>query len=591
MASDQTDRRNGLTTGLAIKPPVKAATTASLGAAKAGLSVIDGYQTVAGDRILRKNEADAKLNGIWNAAAGTWTRAKDCDGNLDLTQGTIVHVLNGTVSAGLFYECTTTGSIVIGTSNLTWAVVSPSSPITLPLSLAQGGTAATSAISALSNLGVIQVTAEAGTANAQTGTIDALVTAFRADQIFEYVPNITNTGAVTLTLTPAGGAALAARNVFYDGAACAGGELVLGVPTLLLDDGVRLHIVGYSRKIRGSQLSAGSQLINGTIVPTNNATQLTLTIKTLAGADPSAADPVGVVFRNVTAGTGDYTVLWLTAATLIQTTVGGTFGVANNIAFRLWITMFNDGGTLRLGVVNCLTTAAGAGSGRDVTALNSVGLGAWGIASSTQIGAGSTAAQTHYTSGAAVAAKAYATIGYLTYEAGLAAAGTFTANPSRLQLFGPGVALPGQLVQSQCFPTGAVATGTTTVPNDDTIPQNTEGDQYISQAITPSSAANMLRMTAAGHFTNSVIEQFTMSLFQDAVANALKTSHQLITNAASVVKYDLVHEMVANLSVATTMKIRAGGSAAGTTTFNGSGGSRLYGGVLSSFLRCEEIMA
>lgn len=122
MASDQTDRRNGLTTGLAIKTPVKAATTASLGAGASGLQIIDGYQTVAGDRVLRKNEADAKLNGIWNAAAGVWTRAKDCDGNLDLTQGTIVHVINGTVSARTWYELTTANPITIGTTSLTWTL-------------------------------------------------------------------------------------------------------------------------------------------------------------------------------------------------------------------------------------------------------------------------------------------------------------------------------------------------------------------------------------------------------------------------------------------------------------------------------------
>lgn len=248
MASDQTDRRNGLTTSLAIKAPVKAATAAAA-AALSGLLIVDGYQSVAGDRILVKNQVDQKTNGIYNAAAGAWTRAKDSDGNLDWMQGTIVHVLNGTVSAGLFYEQTTAGTITVGTSNLAFAVVSPSSPITLPLSLAQGGTGGTTAIGGLANLGVIQVTGEAGTANVQTGTIDALVTALRADQLFIHTPSITNTGATTITYTPNGGAALAAKNVFFDGAALTGGELVLGVPTILHFDGVELNIIGHTRKL------------------------------------------------------------------------------------------------------------------------------------------------------------------------------------------------------------------------------------------------------------------------------------------------------------------------------------------------------
>jgi len=41
----------------------------------------------------------------------------------------------------------------------------------------------------------------------------------------------------------------------------------------------------------------------------------------------------------------------------------------------------------------------------------------------------------------------------------------------------------------------------------------------------------------------------------------------------------------------TTMKIRAGAVSAGTTTLNGAGAARKYGGVLASYLRIREIMA
>ena len=37
----------------------------------------------------------------------------------------------------------------------------------------------------------------------------------------------------------------------------------------------------------------------------------------------------------------------------------------------------------------------------------------------------------------------------------------------------------GKLLQQVNFQSGAVATGTTIFPEDDTIPQNTEGDQYM----------------------------------------------------------------------------------------------------------------
>ena len=48
-----------------------------------------------------------------------------------------------------------------------------------------------------------------------------------------------------------------------------------------------------------------------------------------------------------------------------------------------------------------------------------------------------------------------------------------------------------QVVNTQ---TGAVDTGTTAMPCDDTIPQNTEGDEFMTLAITPTSATNKLKI-------------------------------------------------------------------------------------------------
>jgi hypothetical protein len=334
--------------------------------------------------------------------------------------------------------------------------------------------------------------------------------------------------------------------------------------------------------------STGFSIVNGTLVPSNNATQLTIAIKTLAGNDPSASDPVYVLFRNVTAGTGDYAVITLTAATSIQTTVGGTFGVANSVSFRLWIVGFNDGGTFRLGLINCLTTVAGTGTGRDVTAI--FPLAGWGIASSTQIGAGSTSASTFYTNGAAASSKAYTTIGYLTYESGVATAGTFTANPSRLQLFNRNSdPLPGQVVQVQRNDTGAVATGTTVIPNDDTIPQNTEGDQYMSQAFTPGSAANAMFIETTGYFSPAVAATIGGALFQDAVANAIAVSFVFGNNAVPVVA-SVKKSMLAATTSSITFKLRAGPLGATTITFNGVGGARVFGGVINSFIEAREVM-
>ncbi len=58
------------------------------------------------------------------------------------------------------------------------------------------------------------------------------------------VPALTNTGATTLNITPSGGAALGAKNVFVNGVACVGGELIAGNPVLLVYDGTQYQAFG-----------------------------------------------------------------------------------------------------------------------------------------------------------------------------------------------------------------------------------------------------------------------------------------------------------------------------------------------------------
>ena len=117
----QVDRTMGLIGNVAMKAPVRLASTAPLGAAMSGLPVIDSVQTVAGDRILRKDESDASLNGIWTADSAIWNRAQDFDGPLDAATGTLVLVTEGTVYTGSMWEITTLGDIDIGTTLIDWA--------------------------------------------------------------------------------------------------------------------------------------------------------------------------------------------------------------------------------------------------------------------------------------------------------------------------------------------------------------------------------------------------------------------------------------------------------------------------------------
>ncbi len=328
---------------------------------------------------------------------------------------------------------------------------------------------------------------------------------------------------------------------------------------------------------------------NLSLVASVAANALTIALKTKAGTDATATDKISIPFRSATAANGDFATVDVTSASSLVISNGSTLGSVANIANRFWVVGFNDAGTFRLGLVNCLTTVAGAGSGRDVTAIYPLRDDV--LASSTAEGGAGAAdsAQVIYT-GTAVSAKAMRVLGYLEYNVGLGTAGVYATVPTKLQLFGPGISLPGQVVQTVRNDTGAVATGTTVMPFDDTIPQITEGNQYMTQAITPSNAANVLAVDLLAQLSLVSAQVSGHALFQDAVANALKAGNFNSPVGTGMFAFNLSMRILSSLVVSTTFRYRSGANAANTTSFNGSSAVRIYGGVGNSFMQVQEIM-
>lgn len=151
MAATHEDRNAQLSPGVAIKAPCKAATIGAI--TLSGEQTVDGVALVSGDRCLVKNQVDQTANGIYGVSTGSWAREPDFDGTRDVVTGTFVFITNGATNAGAFYECTTTGTIVFGTSNITFAV-GALGPITTPLSIVNGGTG--SATGSVANLIFLQ---------------------------------------------------------------------------------------------------------------------------------------------------------------------------------------------------------------------------------------------------------------------------------------------------------------------------------------------------------------------------------------------------------------------------------------------------
>jgi hypothetical protein len=308
---------------------------------------------------------------------------------------------------------------------------------------------------------------------------------------------------------------------------------------------------------------------------------LTIALKGADGNDPAAANPVSFVFRNATPATGTPVVRTATAAMSLVISSGSTMGFTSAQAGRLWIVVFDDAGTLRLGAINCRSGT------------NIFPLGAVGIASSTAEGGAGAADSAHvFYTGTAVTSKAFVILGYLDWASGLTTAGTYAIVPTTIKLFAQGDKLPGDVIQRQSSQISASATGTTVMPADNTIPQSTEGDQYASQAITPTASPNVLAVEFYGLLSSSnTAASFGVALFQDSAANALAASGSVFTAAFDGRSIPLTHELLAGTTSATTFKIRAGSSGAGTTSFIASNGSRQYGAIPAARLGVSEIMA
>jgi len=85
---------------------------------------------------------------------------------------------------------------------------------------------------------LVYLTSPAGT-NTITATAPLSLTAYAAGQTFRFIPANTNTGATTLNINSIG-----AKNIFRNGAALLGGEIVASGPVEVFYDGTQFQLIG-----------------------------------------------------------------------------------------------------------------------------------------------------------------------------------------------------------------------------------------------------------------------------------------------------------------------------------------------------------
>lgn len=104
--------------GLAPKQACKVATTADI--TLSGLQTIDTtYTTVAGDRVLVKNQLNSAQNGIYIASAGAWSRSADMDVWSEVP-GAYTVILNGSVNGSTSWVTTAADTGTIGVTAMPW---------------------------------------------------------------------------------------------------------------------------------------------------------------------------------------------------------------------------------------------------------------------------------------------------------------------------------------------------------------------------------------------------------------------------------------------------------------------------------------
>jgi len=138
--------------------------------------------------------------------------------------------------------------------------------------------------------------------------------------------------------------------------------------------------------------------------------------------------------------------------------------------------------------------------------------------------------------------------------------------------------------------TASVVTCNTTMPSDDTIPQNTEGTEVLTLAITPySSTSTLIIEFKSSISSDSSVTAMSTALFQDTTAGALAANSDPFP-ASLGGTFSLRHIMTSGTTSSTTFKIRVGPSSNVAYVNGNASGTRRMGGVSETRLTITELI-
>lgn len=236
----------------------------------------------------------------------------------------------------------------------------------------------------------------------------------------------------------------------------------------------------------GGFLTESFNVNNLALTASVSANALTVALKTNAGADPSAADPVKINFRNATATNGTYVERSITSAKSVVVPSGTTIGTISGAPAYIYVYAIDNAGTVELALST--STILDEGS----------------LQSSSAISGGSFPGTLYSTS--AIASKAVRLIGRIATQQ--TTAGTWATSPSELSV----------------------------LPFDKTLYSDNKnyiinGDMYIAQrltyfGVTSVSIGNPLTSSSGSFMTRFACDRWMCFRATDLPANSSTASRQ-----------------------------------------------------------------
>lgn len=384
-----------------------------------------------------------------------------------------------------------------------------------------------------------------------------------------------------------------------------------------------LNETGVWKQIQASEISglfSGSPvavpIINGYFAVSVSSSAATLFVLNVNGSVPTSANPVLLVFRNNTVGTGAYNVY--TLDTSINGTIpsGATLGVTASQGFRVWVTAVTSATSVPiLGVITCKSNIN----------IYPLALAAESTVGSTLLTSASDSSQILYTASVSVSNGLMNILGYMTWENGLVTPGEWSVAPTDVMQSRVGMNFPGQCINQWGSQSGA-STGysfTTSVPSDNTIPQTTETASILSATGLFFSRANLVEVLAQAfiHVQTSGSASGVLGIYRDsgtdaiAVANTLRSgtprsnggdATTVLCPYGANISFWVVASVAKNTNTTFTLRAGVGFSVTGFTAsanvgfaVNGTistisvtagGVTALYGGVYNTYIRAREFM-